>query len=162
PHRHRRSLGQGVDDAWSRAVRILSEDARDALFVHVAQIKHIPEPGFHPGEDAGNVPSTLELLEEDLERVSAMQAPRRDGPPRLIAAEIQYMIGRGRLTRNIQVGGYRPLHRYLLSPPSQRGRPHTLRDTLRDTSHLALGYTGDPLRQKSRILARKSVWKIKD
>jgi len=26
-----------------------------------------------------------------------------------------------------------------------------LRDTLRDTSHLALGYTGDPLRQKLSI-----------
>jgi hypothetical protein len=40
-----------------------------------------------------------------------------------------------------------------LSLPPQRGRPHTLRDTLRDTSHLALGYTGDPLRQKLRILS---------
>jgi hypothetical protein len=72
PHCHRRSLGQGAEDAWSQAVRILAEDARDALFVHGAQIKHIPEPGFHPGEDAVNVPSALALLEEDLERVAAM------------------------------------------------------------------------------------------
>ena len=53
-------------------MRIVAEDARDALFVHGAQIKLIPEPGFHPGEDAVNVPSALELLEEDLERVAAM------------------------------------------------------------------------------------------
>ena len=51
---------------------ILPEDACDALFVHVAQIKLIPEPGFHPGEDAVNVPSALALLEEAPERVAAM------------------------------------------------------------------------------------------
>jgi hypothetical protein len=100
PHGHRCSLGQGAEDAWSRAVRILAEDARNALFVHVAEIQHIPESGFHPSEDAVNVPSALELLEEDLECVAAMQAPRRDGTPRLIAAAIQHPIGRGRLTRH--------------------------------------------------------------
>jgi hypothetical protein len=83
PHCHRCSLGQGAEDAWSQAVRILAEDARDTLFIHGAQIQHIPEPDFHPGEDEVNVPSTRELLEEDPERVAAMQAPRRDGAPRL-------------------------------------------------------------------------------
>jgi hypothetical protein len=118
---------RGLRTPGARPCGILAEDARDALFVHVAQIQHIPEPGFHPGEDAVNVPSARELLEEDLERVAAMEAPRRDGTPRLIAAEIPYMIGRGRLTRNRQLGGDRPLHRHLLSPPPQRGRPHILR-----------------------------------
>jgi hypothetical protein len=52
--------------------RPCAEDARDALFVHGAQIQHILEPGFHPGEDAVHVPSALALLEEDPERVAAM------------------------------------------------------------------------------------------
>src|SRR5262249_56112963 len=118
---HRRATAvrsaRGAEDAWSRAVRIVAEDARDALFVHGAQIKLIPEPGFHPGEDAGNVPSALALLEEDLERVAAMEAPRRDGTPRLIAAAIHDMIGRRRLTRKRQLGGDPPLPRHPPSPP---------------------------------------------
>ena len=37
-------------------MRIVLEDARDALFVHGAQIQRIPEPGFHPGEDSVSRP----------------------------------------------------------------------------------------------------------
>jgi hypothetical protein len=82
-------------------MRIVPENTRDALFVHIAEIEHITDPGFHPGEDDVNFPRYLELLEEDTERVSAVQAPRRGGTSRLIVAEIQHMIDRGRLTRNM-------------------------------------------------------------
>jgi hypothetical protein len=46
-------------------MRILSEDARDALFVHVAEIEHIPDPDIHPGENDINFPHYLELLEKE-------------------------------------------------------------------------------------------------
>ena len=75
-------------------MRILPEDAQDALFVHVAEIEHIPDPGIHSGENAINFPHNLELLEEDPECVSAMQVPWRGGTPRLRVAEIQHPIGR--------------------------------------------------------------------
>jgi hypothetical protein len=102
-------------------MRILPKDARNALFVYIAEIEHIRDPDIHPGENAINFPRTLELLEKDAECVAAVQAPGRDSSTRLIASEIQHPIGRGRLTRHMQLGSYRPVHRHLLSPPPQWG-----------------------------------------
>ena len=69
-------------------MRILPEDARNALFVYIAEIEHIRDPDLHPGENAINFPRTLKLLEKDAECVAAMQAPGRDGSTRLMASAI--------------------------------------------------------------------------
>ena len=84
-----------------RGVRILPENTRDALFVHIAKIEHMTHPGLYPEKDVLDFPRTLELLEEDPQRGLAVQAPRHAGPPRLRASEIAYTIGRERGARNM-------------------------------------------------------------
>ena len=84
-----------------RGVRILPENTRDALFVHIAKIEYMTHPGLYPEKDVLDFPRTLELLEEDPQRGLAVQAPRHAGPPRLSASEIAYTIGRERGARKM-------------------------------------------------------------
>ena len=85
---------------------ILAEDARDAFFVHIAEIEHLHSPSRHPGEDSLDVRRHLALLEDEPERVVAVNMARRDGGPRLITAEIQHTIGRGGFLRNMEQRSY--------------------------------------------------------
>src|SRR4030095_4051110 len=78
--------------------------------------------------------STFPALSHCWRKTRSVSRPCRPhcvaAPPRLGAPAIHDMIGRGRLTRNSQLGGDRPLQRHLLSPPPQRGRPHTIKRPL--------------------------------
>src|SRR2546423_73074 len=98
------------------AMGILAEDARDAFFVHRAEIEHMHDPSRHPGEDPLDVRRHLELLEDEPERVLAVNMARRDGGPRLITAEIQHTIGRRGLLRNMEQRSDGYFHGDLLPP----------------------------------------------